>query len=125
MATTRKHSRKRDAILQCLRETTEHPTAEWIFSKLKPQLPDLSLGTVYRNLTLFKEEGTIESVGTVGGLERFDGCTEPHAHFICTNCETVSDLGPIELPQAVPMLDPEAQLSGCRLCYFGLCSKCK
>lgn len=124
MATTRKHSRKRDAILQCLRETNEHPTAEWIFSKLKPQLPDLSLGTVYRNLAMFKEEGVIESIGTVGGLERFDGCTEPHAHFICTGCEKVSDLGPIKLPHTLE-LDPELQVSGCRLCYFGLCSQCK
>ena len=69
MATVRKHSRKRDAILACLRSTTCHPTAEWVYQQLKPAIPDLSLGTVYRNLSMFKDEGLVISVGTVGGLD--------------------------------------------------------
>ena len=72
MDTIRKHSKKRDAILNCLRETDAHPSAEWVYSRLKPQIPDLSLGTVYRNLALFKETGEAISLGTVMGLERFD-----------------------------------------------------
>src|SRR5699024_11189371 len=54
MESTRKHSRKRDAILDCMRSTTCHPTAEWVYQQLKPVFPDLSLGTVYRNLAMFK-----------------------------------------------------------------------
>ena len=50
MSTVRKHSHKRDAILECLRCTTSHPTAEWVYTQLKPTIPDLSLATVYRNL---------------------------------------------------------------------------
>ena len=72
MATIRKRSRKRDAILACVRATTCHPSAEWVYQRLKPTIPDLSLGTVYRNLSMFKDEGLVISVGTVGGLERFD-----------------------------------------------------
>ena len=72
MVQSSKHFRKRDAILACLRSTTEHPSAEWIYAQLKPEIPDLSLGTVYRNLRLFLQEGLIISVGTVDGLERFD-----------------------------------------------------
>ena len=64
----RKHSRKRDAILDCMRNTTCHPTAEWVYQQLKPIYPDLSLGTVYRNLAMFKESGTIQSIGVVGGI---------------------------------------------------------
>ena len=45
----RKHSKKRDAIYECLRNTTTHPSAEWVYAQLKPTIPDLSLGTVYRN----------------------------------------------------------------------------
>ena len=86
MDTIRKHSKKRDAILNCLRETDAHPSAEWVYSRLKPQIPDLSLGTVYRNLALFKETGEAISLGTVMGLERFDGRTDPHIHFVCTRC---------------------------------------
>ena len=89
MERTAKHFRKRDAILSCLRQTTEHPSADWVYAKLKPEIPDLALGTVYRNLSLFKDQGLITSLGTVGGVERFDGNTAPHVHFICTNCHRV------------------------------------
>ncbi len=69
MSIVRRHSRKRDAILECLRCTTSHPTAEWVYNQLKPTIPDLSLATVYRNLAMFKAEGTIDSVGVYNGLE--------------------------------------------------------
>ena len=77
MSTVRKHSHKRDAILECLRCTTSHPTAEWVYTQLKPTIPDLSLATVYRNLAMFKAEGTIDSVGVYDGLEHFDFRTDP------------------------------------------------
>ena len=82
----RKRSRKREAILDCLRQTDVHPSAEWVYRRLKPRIPDLSLATVYRNLALFKQEGLICSLGVAQGLERFDGDTSPHVHFICTGC---------------------------------------
>lgn len=88
----RKYSRKREAILSCVRSTHSHPTAEWVYHQLKPALPDLSLGTVYRNLAMFKREGVICSVGIVDGMERFDSNVLPHAHFICTHCNGVYDL---------------------------------
>ena len=90
MEQTVKRFRKRDAILTCLRQTVVHPSADWVFAQLKPEIPDLSLGTVYRNLALFKEQGLIMSLGTVNGVERFDGNTEPHVHFICTECGKVN-----------------------------------
>ena len=49
-----KKSRKRDAILACVCSTDTHPTAEWVYTQLKPDIPDLSLGTVYRNLAMFR-----------------------------------------------------------------------
>ena len=92
MEHTRKYSRKREAILECLRSTQSHPSADWVYSKLKPQYPDLSLATVYRNLAMFKRDGVIGSVGTVNGLERFDYDTRPHAHFVCSRCSAVLDV---------------------------------
>ena len=76
-----KHFKKREAILNCLRSTNTHPTAEWVYAQLKTEYPDISLGTVYRNLALFKEQGLVISVGTVGGVERFDADTEPHVQL--------------------------------------------
>lgn len=128
MQQARKHSRKRDAILECVRGTTCHPSADWIYAQLKPQIPDLSLGTVYRNLAMFREEGTVESVGTVDGLERFDGRVDPHGHFVCTACGAVIDVDRPELPDT--FLNEAAAASGCeirtyRLNYYGLCPECR
>ena len=128
MPAVRKHSRKRDAILECLRCTTSHPTAEWIYTQLKPTIPDLSLATVYRNLAMFKAEGTIDSVGVFEGLEHFDFRTDPHAHFVCKQCGSVSDLDWLHLPEA--SLDDLETLTGAHadsyyLVVSGVCAACR
>lgn len=87
-----RHSKKRDAILEAIRHTDCHPSAEWVYQTLKPEHPNLSLGTVYRNLLFFQEQGEIKSVGVVKGQERFDGNVAPHSHFICGSCGSVIDL---------------------------------
>ncbi|HEX2985440.1 MAG TPA: transcriptional repressor [Caproiciproducens sp.] len=85
-------SKKREAILAAIRSTTSHPTAEWVYQTLKPSYPDLSLGTVYRNIAQFKKDGIIISVGVVNGQERYDGNVKPHTHFVCHNCNAVIDI---------------------------------
>jgi Fur family peroxide stress response transcriptional regulator len=120
---TRKRSRKRDAILACLRATKSHPSADQIYAELKPQIPDLSLGTVYRNLTLFRQEGTIASVGVVNGLERFDADVSPHMHFVCTCCGAVVDVGasPAELTGLAAAV---GTVTDCRVTFTGICHSC-
>ncbi len=127
MTQSHKHFRKRDAILTCLRQTTEHPTAQWVFTRLKPDFPDLSLGTVYRNLALFKEQGLITSVGTVHGEERFDGNTDPHVHYICTACGCVQDLHQVRLPEELRQEAASCsggEITGCQLTFTGVCGQC-
>ena len=127
MERTAKHFRKRDAILSCLRQTTEHPSADWVYAKLKPEIPDLALGTVYRNLTLFKDQGLITSLGTVGGVERFDGNTTPHVHFICTDCSAVIDMPQMAVPKVMEET-AQMQIGGrvdtCSLTFTGQCRNC-
>ena len=128
MERTAKHFRKRDAILSCLRQTTEHPSADWVYAKLKPEIPDLSLGTVYRNLALFKEQGLITSLGTVKGVERFDGNTAPHVHYICSGCGKVLDLAEIQVPEELNTAASRAsggQVESCQLIFHGRCAGCK
>ena len=127
MVKTVKQFRKRNAILAYLRETTEHPSAEMVYNHLKTEYPDLSLGTVYRNLAKFKEEGEIISVGTVNGVERFDGNTMPHVHFVCTGCEAVADLPQIKIPDVLNQ-EVKNQTGGhidmCQLTFVGQCGQC-
>lgn len=121
MATPRK-SKKRDAIFEVLRGTKSHPTAEWIYARLKDEIPDLSLGTVYRNLALFKAENQAVCVATVNGQERFDGCTTPHAHFICRLCGEVSD---VEAPAVPSPPDIGGTVDSYQLNYYGTCRNCE
>ena len=128
MDATRKHSRKRDAILACVRATDCHPTAEWVYQQLKPSIPDLSLGTVYRNLALFREEGLIDSIGETDGAERFDGNLTPHAHVICSCCGAVIDCFEVRLPSSVfdaASEETHARIDGCKLVFSGLCESCQ
>ncbi len=126
MAVMRRHSRKRDAILHCIKESREHPSAEWIYTQLKPEHPDLSLGTVYRNLALFRENGEVVSVATVNGVERLDAYTEQHPHFICNGCDAVID---IEVPIEDLRSDLEQrygyEVDRSELIFRGLCKNCK
>ena len=127
MERVRKHSRKRDAILDCIRRTKCHPTADWVYQQLKPEIPDLSLGTVYRNISMFKEVGVIRSIGVVNGLERFDYNTEPHTHFICTECHQVLDLEEIDLPQDVIHQTESCfggKIDSFQLQFSGQCADC-
>ena len=127
MEQTCKHFRKRDAILHCVRSTDVHPSAEWVFAQLKPEIPDISLATVYRNLSLFKQQGLIASLGTVSGVERFDGNTEPHVHFICNCCDAVIDLPHLEVPQELSShaaAQSGGQVDVCQLTFTGICNRC-
>jgi len=127
MEPSTKQFRKRNAILAYLRMTNAHPSAETIFTDLKAQIPDLSMGTVYRNLNLFKQQGLVNSVATVNGVERFDGITDSHVHFICAGCNAVLDLMDLQIPETLQ--EAAAQCSGgrvdeCQLSFNGLCREC-
>ena len=127
MEAVTKQFRKRNAILAYLQSTTEHPSAEMVFAGLKPEIPDLSLGTVYRNLSLFRKQGLANCVATVGGVERFDGNTDPHVHFICNECNAVIDLMEMQIPAALSSAAETCtggQVTDCQLSFTGQCRSC-
>ncbi len=127
MERTAKHFRKRDAILTCLRSTTTHPSAEWVYQQLKTEHSDISLATVYRNLALFKSQGIIASLGIVNGAERFDGNTAPHVHYVCNCCGQVMDLEGIPVPAELSATAAQCvggNVTGCQLTFTGTCGPC-
>ena len=127
MERTTRYSKKREAILAAIRGTHCHPSAEWVYQTLKPDHPDLRLGTVYRNLVFFQKMGAIQSVGVVNGQERFDGDTSPHSHFVCNGCGAVLDLNQLKLNA---QLDREIStqyglaVERHELTFYGLCQAC-
>ena len=122
----KRFSRNRQAILECLRSTTVHPTADWILEQLHPSYPNLNLATVYRNLLQLKEDGLIRSMGVIAGQEHFDGNIEPHAHVMCKCCDRILDI-PLtnELGQ---MMEHTGSVTGFEVQAFqftGLCPDCR
>ena len=123
-----RYSKKRQAIVDCLMSTTTHPTADWIYSRLRPQFPDLSLGTVYRNLKELKDAGIIQSIGVVGGQERFDYNTAPHTHLVCEKCHSVLDVEGVDLPNSILTAAEAATgaiVTGASLRLTGVCADCR
>ena len=123
----RKKSKKRDVVLEVLRGTDTHPSAQWIYSEAKKIVPDLSLGTVYRNLNLFKEEGLVVSVGVVDGEERFDCVTEPHTHFVCSRCGSIIDVALDDGSGDEAELEAryDVRVESRSVVYRGTCSGCE
>ncbi|HIS32136.1 MAG TPA: transcriptional repressor [Candidatus Limivivens intestinipullorum] len=123
-----KYSRQRESIKEFLRSREDHPTADTIYMNIRQSFPNISLGTVYRNLTLLADLGEITRIITDGGADRFDGSTAPHHHFICTKCHSVRDL-PMENIDYI--MDTARKAAGSRLRidsytahFYGICENC-
>lgn len=122
----RNFSSKRNAIYNAVCNTPTHPSAKWVYEQLKPEIPDLSLGTVYRNIALFKNEGKINVVCSVNGEERIDADTKPHPHFVCNICGRVSDVRDSNIAYSE---NRELESAGYTVesryvIYYGLCPEC-
>ncbi len=118
-------SSKREAIFKTIAGTKSHPSAQWVYNELKDAIPNLSLGTVYRNIALFKEQGKIISVANVDGEERIDADVSDHAHFVCEHCGTVSDLHQSELsPLEKELAQKGFEIKRKNVVFHGLCCEC-
>lgn len=87
-----KYSRQRECILKNLQSRRDHPTADMVYESVQIEEPNISLGTVYRNLSFLTENGQILKISTGIGPDHFDGFTEAHNHFVCRKCGRVLDL---------------------------------
>ena len=118
-----RYSQQRERIYQAVRDSREHPTAQMIYDTLRPELPKLSLGTVYRNLQQMAAEGRLTQLD--GPVARFDAVLEPHTHLCCAHCGRVAD-GVLPYDAA---LDRTAMadgwtITGHSLTFTGICPAC-
>lgn len=125
MQTTMKRSKQRDAILAYLKTRTDHPTADMIYTALRKTMPNISLGTVYRNLSQLAECGMILRISCDGKVDHFDATVTPHPHFFCTHCGRVADFPSSELPSFTgPHGSFAGRVDGCHITYYGYCEAC-
>ena len=107
----------------CIRDS---PTADVIYSNLKQQDPNLSLGTVYRNLTLLSDMGEILRLRVGDGVDHFDADTSEHYHFVCTECGSVIDLDMDSIDSIMEAAGErfDGRIRGHVTYFYGTCPAC-
>ena len=118
-----RYSAQRERIYEAVCFTDSHPTAEMVYEALKPSMPRLSLGTVYRNLQQMAEEGRLKRLE--GAAVRFDAHVEPHSHLRCLRCGAVVDL-PVPYDGALDQTAKQRgfQIERHELLFLGICPAC-
>lgn len=126
MSTVIKYSRQREAIKEYLLSTKEHPTADTVYMNIRETYPNVSLGTVYRNLNLLSEQGEILKINCQDGSDRFDGNPKPHYHLLCNHCKRVVDLemDPIDHINTIAGAKFSGKIEGHVTFFYGLCPNC-
>lgn len=121
-----KYSHQREVIREYVQQNPVHPTADMVYSALKSNYPNLSLGTVYRNLNLLSELGELMKIRIADGSDRFDGRTDAHYHMVCEKCAKVFDieLGGLEGEIAAAAAQNGHKLTRVMLTLAGECAQC-
>lgn len=122
-------TRQREVILEVLRGTTSHPTADWVYQEVRKEMPNVSLGTIYRNLKTLSENGEIQELAFGSTHSRFDFRAHRHYHFVCEECGVVEDIEAGAIGDFTPFEDKVAkagdyEVTSHRLEFYGRCPAC-
>ncbi|MGN0621885.1 MAG: Fur family transcriptional regulator [Porcipelethomonas sp.] len=121
-----RYSRQRELIFNTVLHNKVHPTADYIYNKLKLDYPELSLGTVYRNLNFLAENKMLLKISVPNGSDRFDGTLTPHHHLICRECGNVFDIDAPELEDLYRRAERKSGfvIDKCSMAFEGYCADC-
>lgn len=120
-------TRQRKVILEELRATDQHPSADDLHGRVKQKLPRISLGTVYRNLEILTQLGKIQTIALAGNLKRFDGIPQNHYHMRCVHCARLVD-APMEVIDSLERAlqeKTEFRILNHQLEFAGICPACQ
>lgn len=121
-----RHSKQRKLILEVLRKSKEHPSADWVYREVKREMPGISLGTVYRNLKLLQDIGEITEISCDGNEGRFDGNPHLHYHVTCGKCGKIKDVDNIILHDLEEKVGASTGFKITNHCvgFAGICNEC-
>lgn len=122
-----KYSRQRELIYKTVMENKVHPTAEFVYNYLKKDNPQLSLGTVYRNLQQLSDNGEINRLSIPNQPDRFDGVLEEHCHAVCEKCGNIYDIYLDNLSEIDRLVAEKTGLDiiGHEIIFKTICPVCK
>ena len=123
-----RNTKQKALILSALQGTKSHPTAEQVHSMIIGELPNVSLGTVYRNLNHMAESGSIRRISVINSPDRFDGDLSPHHHISCTECGSFHDFFEAEYDAGLDRFvekNSEFTILRHETVFYGICNDCK
>jgi len=122
-----KASRQRECILRIVRSGKSHPTAEQVYQEAKQSMPRISIGTVYRNLNLLRDQGRIKEIHFPGMPARYDGDVRDHYHVMCTECGRIDDVSHFSSRAAITEIEEltKYQIHGVHIKFEGICPQCQ
>ena len=118
-----RYSPQREVVSDILRSCCDHPTADVIFHRAREKIPNISLATVYRNLSELTKARQVDTLETTDGFIHYDGNLTPHRHFICSECNRIVDLF-IECPIPDELEAMGLQVETGKFLYYGKCDSC-
>ena len=121
-----KYSRQRQLIYDFLISRKDHPTADIVYQNVRLELSNISLGTVYRNLTLLADRGEIQRLQVGDGVDHFDADTSRHCHFFCSECGGLTDLQMDCLDDMLAQArrNFDGRIDKQTTCFYGVCGQC-
>lgn len=119
-----RYSKQRELVLQKVEQLCDHPTAEEIYDAAVKECPNLSLGTVYRNLNSLVDAGRVRRVSIPGKADRFDHTLCWHSHLYCTVCGGVVDADVDEKQVMKLVQHQKGRVEDCAVVLFGVCEHC-
>jgi len=118
---------QRLAVYDMLSHTTEHPTAEMIYQKVKEQYPTMSFATVYKSVEIFSKLGVIQVLNTGEDSFRYDAKMSEHPHIKCTKCGRVNDVSHLDARAVESLVENETgfKVNGHQFYFYGICPDCQ
>lgn len=123
-----RYSKQREIIYEVLKDDMTHPNVDTIYMNVKKIIPDISLGTVYRNLNLLADQHIIRRLDVGDGVVHFDAKIKPHYHLICDDCGCIKDLiiDELHLASFIEQAQKkcEGQIMRADVTFHGTCPEC-
>lgn len=118
-------SKQRDLILNIVQGTRSHPTADWVYGEVRKELPNVSLGTVYRNLGQLVDNKLLKSIN-IDGTIHYDAFLDDHQHFQCKTCNNIYDID-ISIKDFISQMESKTnyKIDRCQIHLVGICEKCQ
>ena len=118
-------SKPREIILEELQKLNTHPRGDELYGLVRQRWPQISMGTVYRNLNFLRRQGMVDEI-FCGDFNRYDGNTSRHPHFLCRRCKQLRDVEASGLPAKIEIvgLEDSSQVEGHYIVFYGLCNCC-